>query len=109
MRREMKFRVFDKAFSMMIYRHLQKYDNDHPEIEVMQFIGIKDINGVDIYEGDIVSHAKESVFSSKWTMIGKDVVKWDKHEACFKIGGESMIFKGYKILGNIHENIGLLK
>ncbi len=71
-----------------------------------RFTGHQDKNGVDIYEGDRVSHAKESNVTSKCTMIGNDVVCWDKRKARFQLGADDvwgMIYKAYEITGNIHD------
>ena len=52
MKREIKFRFFYKSLNKMVYRPLQPYDCEHKDIVVMQFTGIKDKNGVEIYQGD---------------------------------------------------------
>lgn len=74
-----------------------KYSNNIP---VMAFTGLKDKNGKEIYEGDIIK-----VGSGKWD------VYWSK--SCWEPITD-MIFDGctekdFKIIGNIFENPELLK
>lgn len=83
-----------------------------PSIKVMQFTGIQDQNGKDIYEGDIVEFKDYSggayIFGKK--PKDRNVVKWDYQKGGWKAKG-GMWFEGkdYEVLGNIYENPDLLK
>jgi YopX protein len=98
--RELKFRMYDKELSKLVYRSLLPYDNEHPDIEVMQFINSKDMNGVDIYDGDILTGPSGLPFLVKWVdeemrwgMVAKD------RTTHYNINAGIL-----KVIGNIHEN-----
>ena len=74
---------------------------------VGEFTGLKDKNGKEIYEGDIIT-----ILSG----IIKGIVKWDEEEAHFYIHCEKFHlhaqmkhYKPYEVIGNIYENPELLK
>lgn len=58
--REIKFRAWDKRFQKMEYGSAMAilYMNDSDHV-IMQFTGLKDSQGVEIFEGDIVEYQYE--------------------------------------------------
>ena len=54
--REIKFRIWDKINRMWLRRfNVNLFDiGDLPNVELMQYTGLKDKNGKEIYEGDVV-------------------------------------------------------
>jgi len=110
--REIKFRVWDKlqkewlALSSLegIFAY---YECDGDErYALMQYTGLKDKNGKEIYEGDIVRKLypfKSKEEYAKNPYIYK-LVKWYKNQCSFSIGKDN-----WEVIGNIYENLDLLK
>lgn len=122
--RELKYRVYDntekcysdKAFSIdqLGICYVQDEDGYGEEIDeeryiVEQYTGIKDKNGKEIYEGDIVT------LDGEWEVI-KDtdcsVITFDN--GCFRVGDgyeneAGSYLSDWRVIGNVHENANLLE
>lgn len=82
------------------------------DVELMQYTGLKDKNGVEIYEADIVKTNSEEVGQVQWLSMGKWSLNiprpdTDPKQPRLVLGG--YVDKGCEVIGNIYENSELLK
>ena len=124
MNREIKFRVYISKYKILdtpdiINFNTQevKYDSDYyslDDIELMQYTGIKDKNGKEIYEGDILRYS----FPYDRRLRHISPVSYLDTQASFGIkdiyGNEIPLYRitannYFEVVGNIYENPELLE
>lgn len=96
----------------LIHKFWEFVDRHIGTKEVQRFTGLKDKNGKEIYEGDIVKTQGDTALScgTFWTEISPYGVKFKRISK--KSGKEIIIHVNaleYELIGNIHENPELLK
>jgi len=114
--REIKFRAWDKKLKEWAdteYYHLVSFDGccyfysmgqlkKYPEAELMQYTGLNDKNGKEIYEGDIIRCVRYH------NPVG--IVEFDEDKCRFRNTSnyEMVGSRLWEVIGNIYENPELL-
>ena len=112
--KEKKLVIDQKSVAWFNSDYIRNFD----EVEIMQSTGLKDKNGVEIFEGDIVLVNVSNVFDS--LVNEKTVVQESEFHyglVCKSLisGMEYRVFKHkkmdyeYEVIGNIYENSELLE
>ena len=116
MEREIKFRAWHKELEDMTFSESEKHFwyklKEYPNMYVlMQFTGLKDKNGKEIYEGDIVSYNDEfhDSIEERYKII------YDNETATYCLESSedpeydaNLTLRPIEVIGNIYENPGLL-
>lgn len=120
MNRVIKFRAWDKEEKKMYFDVQNNYDNIREQtcfqdnnLELMQYTGLKDKNGKEIYEGDILKTPRNRkarvVFGNgAFWFVGFPFYEksfFDKQSKTWK----SQNAEKWEVIGNIHENPELLQ
>jgi hypothetical protein len=103
--REIKFRMWDAEEQQMISGDTLAFEEYAPITDlltqegIMQYTGLKDKNGKEIYEGDILYDSVKSIEAYS-------EVKWELEMGRFEAWGRNLWVRcgRTEVIGNIHEN-----
>lgn len=124
MNREIKFRVYDKDLKRMRYFNSPHdficfdengngyYHNMQTGLgewfsDLMQYTGLKDKNGVEIYEGDIVRLVYDSIEHIYQIIFDKEELDFKATNGEINYGGNFQYLgccEEIEVIGNIYEN-----
>lgn len=120
MSREIKFRGWDKEhkrWASSAPTLIERYHITLPNVELMQFTGLLDKQGKEIYEGDIVRYNHATVDGgfpiNRVGYFEYEVSKYHSRVHIVGIGekelSDYMFFPNCEVIGNIYSNPELLK
>lgn len=117
MQRVIKFRGYDPINNKIIsWDGMQGWAISGLESpNIMQFTGLHDKNGKEIYEGDILKYTSRKTIGD---FFHRRIVFWDDEKSRFALkktsGGignltEKKSKRSYEVIGNVYQNSELLK
>ena len=128
MKREIKFRAWDKEEKKMfqsmtalnlddgvhsctfISNYGDEITVDMERLELMQFTGLHDRNGREVWEGDIVDRdglINEIIWNDDWAAFCRRIVFHSRHQSVFSFTCDDSVIS--RVIGNIWENGNLLE
>ncbi|BCX29510.1 hypothetical protein LTWDN19_00770 [Latilactobacillus curvatus] len=118
MKREIKFRAYIRDEGRLLNVNLIDFDDEYVRVwdeygeneeewflkdcELIQYTGLKDMNGVDIYECDVVR------FDTNVQILESEVTYYHGMFTIKKYGEKIPLFTALKVIGNKFENPELL-
>ena len=113
---EIKFRAWDSVCKKWLSIPIKRIDDEYncselvqelPSIRIMQFTRLRDKNGKEIYEGDILKIGDHRAEVYWYRVHGAWYIRWK--DFCQELAPELRGFVEVEVVGNIYENPEKLK